>query len=306
MARCPGHDRMRRSYRIGGRVVRDRLRHQRPDDERHLATIRPAEVVAVRGGYDKLDLVLGATGVPFLHVDPDQVGQLDWTVLQVLFVNCPGQLRDDALQRLGPWVRRGGYLVTTDWAVKHVIEPLFPGTIRHSGDRTPECVVRAEMRAPRTDPLLAGFLEQGREPLWWLEGASFPVEVLDERRVRVIARSPELDGDHGALVVTFDEGQGTVLHLVSHLYLQRSDVREAADATGAAEYLEQAVGMSPASARSAVDGANDLRASELRSAISSAQLMSNAIVSGRRKWRERGSRRDAELANDEDPGGRPA
>ena len=288
MTRRSGHSRMHRSYRVGGRVVRDQLRRQHPEHERELATIRPAEVVAVRGGYDKLDLVLEATGVPFLHVDPDQVERLDWTVLQVLFVNCPGKLAEGARQRVGSWVREGGYLVTTDWAVKHLIEPAFPGTIRHSGTQTPECVVRAEMHGPRTDPLLAGFLEQGREPLWWLEGASFPIEVLDEDRVWVIVRSSEIRGGHDSLVATFDEGRGTVLHLVSHLYLQRSDVRDAADAAGAAEYLEHAAGLSPDSARSAARDAADLRASELRSAISSARLMSNAIVSGRRKWRERG------------------
>src|SRR5512143_1450238 len=132
-------DRMRRAYRVSGEAMREGLRATRPDDARVLEGVRPAEVVAIRGRYDHCEQVLEATHVPFLAVDPAAAATIDWKRLEVLLVNCPGDLPRAALDRIGAWVREGGYLLTTDWALKHVVERLFPNTVRHNGRQTSDC-----------------------------------------------------------------------------------------------------------------------------------------------------------------------
>lgn len=284
-------ERMRRAYRVSGQALLEDLKERRPDDARVLESVRPAEVVAVRGSYDHCEQVLEATRVPFVAVEPAHAALVDWSRLEVLLVSCPGHLPRAALDRIGPWVRRGGYLLTTDWALKHVLEPLFPNTVRHNGRQTTDCVVRVESGAAVDDPLLAGFLEAERDPLWWLEGASFPIEVLDPERVRVLVRSKEVGQGWGAdpVVVTFEEGQGTVVHLLSHLYLQRSDVRGARDARPAAEYFASTP-LPADTAACLADMAGDLRACELGSAGSKSRLLTNAILEQKRRQHSRKGR----------------
>lgn len=279
------------AYAAAGKAFRARLRDRAPEDEQRLRETRSSEIVVVRGHYDQIERVLRATDVPHLMVEPEQVARLDWAELQVLMVSCPGNLMPESVSRIAAWVRRGGYLVTTDWALKHVIEPAFPGTVRHNGQQTSDCVVRVELQGAGDDPLLAGFLEDGREPLWWLEGSSYPIEIVDPARVRVLIRSREVGTQWGAepVVVTFDEGEGTVLHMLSHLYLQRSDVRDARDAqAAAASLMESAIGLSPAAADAIGSELPGVNAASLKSAFTTAGLMAGAVVAQKRKMARSG------------------
>lgn len=277
-------DVMDQAYRVAGRAVRDRLRAERPDDARELDGVIAAEVAVVTGQYDHIERVLHATAVPFTHVAPNRAAALDWDRLQVLLVSCPGIIERAARDRIAPWVRRGGYLLTTDWALKHLVEAVFPGLLRHNGVQTADTVVRIEGGDSVDDPLISGFLESGREPLWWLESASYPIEVLDPARVRVLIRSGEVGRSWGAdpVVVTFEEGHGTVVHMLSHLYLQRSDVRTARDAQPAAVYMEEA-GYSASEVAFCRAAAPGLCASELVSAASTSRFLSDVVLQQRRR-----------------------
>lgn len=282
-------DRMRRAYGVSGKLFRERLAQERPEDADELSRIEPAEVVVVRGQYDHMHRVLETSQVPFLHLRPSQLPEADWDRMQVLLINCPGHLPADALERIAPWVRRGGYLMTTDWALKHVIQPVFPGTIRHNGQQSADCVVRVQASAEGDDPLLEGFLEDGRDPLWWLETASYPIEVLDSERVRVLMRSGEVGQHLGSdpIVVTFDEGEGTVLHMMSHLYLQRGDVRDQRDAQPAMDYMAQELRVGGDDLAAFAGDAEGLNAAEVSSAMRKQRILSNQILSSRRKQRTR-------------------
>ena len=63
--------------------------------------------------------------------------------------------------------RAGGSLFTTDWALRHVVQPGFPGTIEHAGRVTADDVVPIEV-LDHDNPFLAG--------------------VMDGRRAAVVAR----------------------------------------------------------------------------------------------------------------------
>jgi hypothetical protein len=281
-------DVMDQAYRVAGRAVRERIRAERPDDARELDGVAAAEIAVVTGEYDHIERVLTATAVPFTRVAPPMAAALDWQRLQVLLVSCPGILPPAARERIAPWVRRGGYLLTTDWALKNLVQPSFPGTVRHNGAQTADTVVRIAGGDSLDDPLISGFLESGREPLWWLESASYPIEVLDAARVRVLIRSSEVGRQWGAdpVVVTFEEGHGTVVHMLSHLYLQRSDVRTTRDAQPAADYMA-AAGYAQSEVDYCAAAAPALRASELMSAASTSRFLSEVVVQQRRRARER-------------------
>lgn len=74
-----------------------------------------------------------------------------------------------------------------------------------------------------------GFLDQEKDaaPVWWLEGSSYPIEVLDKKKVKVLVRSEELKRryKHDPVIISFEWGKGVVYHMISHFYLQRSETR---------------------------------------------------------------------------------
>lgn len=80
-----------------------------------------------------------------------------------------------------------------------------------------------------TNPIVAGFIPaaQHADPQWWLEVSSYPIEIVDGQRVRVLIKSNELHEKYNAapVLVTFDCGKGNVIHMISHFYLQRSETR---------------------------------------------------------------------------------
>lgn len=89
-------------------------------------------------------------------------------------------------------------------------------------------VVGVQVNDP-TNPIVAGFLPAAQhvDPQWWLESSSYPIEIVDPQRVRVLIKSNELNQKYNsyAVLVTFDCGKGNVIHMVSHFYLQRSETR---------------------------------------------------------------------------------
>ena len=134
----------------------------------------------------------------------------------------------------------GGSLFTTDWALKHVIEPAFPGVLAFSRPPTPDDVVRIEVR-DHDNIYLQGVLDGQDDPQWWLEGSSYPITVVDEERVQVLITSRELEEKYGEapVAVWFRWGEGDVFHMISHYYLQRTELRTERHAGAAVELLRR-------------------------------------------------------------------
>jgi len=276
-------ERQDRAYDVAAKAYREILRERKPEDSRLLEQSEASQVLEVKGTYDHIGSVLRATGVPFISASPGGLDEVDWNRVEVAWVNCPGCLPQGEIELIAEWVRAGGYLGTTDWALKHLLEPAFPRKVRHNGGAIPDCVVKVE--AVAESPLLAGFIEDGRDPLWWMESSSFPCTVLDPA-VRVLLKSSEVGSQFGAdaIVVEWDEGRGKVLHLVSHLYLQRSEVRDSRDRASAKSYFEES-GFRGSQASMLAAGAGDLTASELKSAFTSASLATELMLEKKRRGR---------------------
>ena len=223
--------------------------------------------------------MLDALGMPYTTVSPDDVAGLRLRPEQLLIINCPGYIGARGVSCVRAFVEGGGSLFTTDWALRHVIEPAFPGVLAYNERPTADDVVRIEIRS-RANSFLAGVIEPGDDPQWWLEGSSYPIRVLDPARVEVLLTSDELAARYGepAVAVLFRHGAGEVFHMISHYYLQRTELRTARHGAAASAY---------AASNGVADGADlaGLAVGDVESAASSARLLANVVAAKKRAVR---------------------
>ena len=139
-------------------------------------------------------------------------------------VNCPGNMPAAGVRRIEKFVRAGGLLYTTDWALLNVIQKAFPNTIAHNGVSTADHVTAVHVHKKDDNLMSNMLLREKQEPQWWLEGGSYPIKILDPKRVQVLASSPEMKRRYSAapVVVRFRWDDGEVIHVVSHFYRQIS------------------------------------------------------------------------------------
>lgn len=164
---------------------------------------------------------------------------LDMPANQPLFINCPGELPPESIRWLRNWVENdGGCAVTTDWALPNCVQKAFPGYIEHNGRSTTDDVVSVSI-APEGRAMLGDLIAADDDPRWWLEASSYPVRILDPNRVEVLIESDEMKHKYGdsPIAVRFRPGKGTVYHLISHTYLQRTKAKTAEQEAGAGAFL---------------------------------------------------------------------
>jgi hypothetical protein len=273
---------MQSAYRAAAKLTKHMIEQERPEDVEHL---EGTQVVVVSGCYDHGESIFKLCEIPCTLVSPDQGAGLALDPDQILYVNCPGKIPQRGLAKIQSFVRNGGMLVTTDWALKNVVEQAFPGTIEFNGRATADDVVRVVFE-PVEDTFLEGLLDPNDDPLWWLEGSSYPIRILRDD-VKVLVSSREMGEKYGEspIVVAFEEGEGKVYHLTSHFYLQRTETRTQRHQQGGAAYVAQkcgaALGSFTGAERAALEGTN---LTEVQSAYTSSRAMTNLIIEqGRRK-----------------------
>ena len=132
------------------------------------------------------------------------------------------------------------------------------------------------------NPFLRGVMDGSDDPQWWLEASSYPVRILDAGRVEVLIDSRELGLRYGesAVAVLFHEGEGEVFHMISHYYLQRTELRNARHSMAAVAYAaEKGV--------AAVPEMDDLMLGEVESAATSTRWLANVLAQKKRRTLER-------------------
>ncbi len=278
-------DARQKAYAAAAHITREQLRRDAPERARTLDEVEASDVVVVAGIYDRVESVLGALEVPHEIVQPHALDRLELRPEQLLIVNCPGQVSAAAITRIRAFVAAGGSLFTTDWALRHVIEPAFPGVLAFSGQPTPDDVVRIEVK-DRENIYLQGVLDGQDDPQWWLEGSSYPISVVDAERVHVLITSRELEKKYGEapVAVWFRWGEGDVFHMISHYYLQRTELRTGRHAGAAAGYFnEKGVAMTADLVQDVVG----LSLADVESAKPSAAFMANVIIDKKARQRRR-------------------
>jgi hypothetical protein len=269
-------DKRMRAYRAASHLTREALRRDAPARAAVLDAVGETDVIVVGGIYDHVEDVLDALDVRHTVIAPPDLDRVDLRPEQLLVVNCPGQVSARAVARIRVFVEAGGSLFTTDWALRHVVEPAFPGVLAFNERPTGDDVVRVEVRDP-DDVYVKGVMEGSDDPQWWLEASSYPIRILDPSRVQVLITSRELGARYGEepVAVRFAWGEGEVFHMISHYYLQRTETRTVRHQAGAGAYFAEkgvAVGAEMAACL------RDLTVADVESARSSSAFMSNIVI----------------------------
>ncbi len=271
----------RRAYRSAARLTGARMAREAPLDAAALAAVEASDIVVVPGQYDHVERVLDVLGLPYTRVAAHGLPGISLRPEQLLVVNCPGTVPRQAIDQIRRFVEGGGSLFTTDWALRHVIEPAFPGLLAYNERPTADAVVRMEI-VQADNPFLRGVMDGADDPQWWLEASSYPIQVLDPGRVEVLLASRELEQRWGEcpIAVLFHHGRGEVFHMVSHYYLQRTELRGERHAAQASAYWDEK-GVAPTPAALAdMDG---LSVGDVESAASSARLFANVVADKKRR-----------------------
>ncbi len=275
-----GDERMSRANEAAAAVVRERMAQERPEDHRVLQSVEQADIVVVRGEYDRVEDVLTTLKIPHVVVNPNAVARLPLSARQLLIIDCPGTIGGAGLERIRKFVNAGGFLYTTDWALTHVVMKAFPGFVGFNGVQTANDVVEVEPVAAQ-DNLLKHLTLSRTNPRWWLESSSYPITVLNPQRVNVLISSREMKKKYGEspIAVTFRYGDGQVLHIASHFYLQQNQTRTVAEKKNAKKFLDEDSTLSASTKAAAARRiGDDVVAGDLSSAYAAQQMTSNLVV----------------------------
>ena len=141
---------MPNAYKVANEMINDKMKdNDMYDDYRK---IKNSDIVVIKGEYDKIEDVFRMGDIKFGKTIAQNLDSLDFKSEQTVFVNCPGNISRLGVIKLRNFVRSGGFLFTTDWALKNVVELAFPGFIRHNGKSTSDEVVKVEVLG--NDPFL--------------------------------------------------------------------------------------------------------------------------------------------------------
>lgn len=276
-----GEQKMARANEAASKVVRGRMETERPDDFKLLESVEKAEIIVIGGSYDRVEDVLNAVGVPHLVVSPGELNHIELNAKQLVMVNCPGTIGPAGISKLQKFVRAGGFLYTTDWALTNVVQKAFPGYIKYNKRPTANDIVQVEVSGK--DNVFLQHIQLSRsEPKWWLEGSSYPVKVLRPREVEVLITSKEMGKKYGeqAIAVTFPYGDGRVLHIVSHFYLQQNETRTVAENQDGDDWIAGETVLDPKLAKelAADPSLKGAKGGDINSAYAAQQFTTNLIV----------------------------
>ncbi|MFP2923980.1 SH3 domain-containing protein [Pyxidicoccus sp. 3LG] len=278
-----GDPKMSTANKAAAKVLKARMQEERPEDYAVLQKVEAAEVVVVSGEYDRVQDVLREVGVPHVVVTPIQLARTPLNAKQLLIINCAGSLGPQGLEKVRKFVNAGGFLYTTDWALKRVVEKAFPGFIAANGRETGDDVVEVQVKESSGGSNLLKHLHLANaNPKWWLEGSSYPIRVLAPDKVEVLVESQEMKKKYGAapVAVLFRYGDGKVLHIASHFYLQRNQVRSVAEAKTGGKYLKEDAKLSKKAAEALAndEDVKNAQAGDIQSAYAAQQMTSNLVI----------------------------
>ncbi|MBE7467687.1 MAG: hypothetical protein HS114_00920 [Anaerolineales bacterium] len=271
---------MKNIYKLAGDILRSKLQKDAPAEAAILGTVVNEDVIVLYGGMDHVEDVLEAAGIPFRLIY--SLDEVSLAPSQLLIINCPGHVETDHIEKIRSFVESGGSLITTDWALHNVLEKVFPGYLEWNYESTGDEVVGIKIVASN-HPFVAGIITEKGDPQWWLESSSYPIRVLDHSKVSILIDSPELGKRYkeSAVAVFFPFGRGDVFHMISHYYLQRTELKSVRHSKGADDFIFGEMNLSPHEIKAG--DVSRIHLGEIESAYSAAKLMSNIIIDKKRK-----------------------
>lgn len=211
------------------------------------AVEKHGKILGIRGKYEKPEKVLKYCYANVKDViKPEQVPKTNLSKYDVVLVGCPGsEIPKSGLSKFRDYVLEdGGWLLSTDWCLRTIVETAFPGYMHWGGEKTDDVVVPCELVDPY-HPFLDGIYSEitsgkyansgpksyKKKPTfsWWLEDKSFPITIDRPELVHVLIRSEEIGRRwrRDPVFVYFDVGKhgGRVIHMISHAHLQKGGAK---------------------------------------------------------------------------------
>ena len=178
-------------------------------------------VLQTRKGGDNIQFLLKDYGIEHRIIRAASVKKVGLHPYALFVANCPGEITNSDVERLQWYVRAGGYLFASCWALTHTVQAAFPDVVQKLHTRAQIVdTVKAE-KCPSNSPLIEGVFDGVTLPLYELMG-SHVIDVIDPERFEVLIDSPECAtrwGD-GNLAGWFTIGHGLVLDSANHFDLQ--------------------------------------------------------------------------------------
>jgi len=191
--------------------------------------------LARRGVYEGLDIIVLATrkggdNIQFLLTDYEiehrivraaSLIKLGLHPTALFVANCPGEIVSSDIEVLQWYVRTGGYLFASCWALTHTIHAAFPEVVDKLPLKGQVIGTVFAQECPVKSPYIAGVFDDFTSPLYELMGSHL-IRVLDPERFEVLIDSPHaasIWGD-GNLAGWFTVGHGTILDSANHFDLQ--------------------------------------------------------------------------------------
>jgi HEAT repeat protein len=204
---------------------RKRLEYVRSAKELFSGTYVGIDVLVLQSRGDHIEDVLDDLAIEHRRTSSGQI-RADGLHPQGVFVaNCTGEITADEAERLAWFVRAGGALFGSCWALHETIERVEPTRMRKLETRgevlddVPAFAAQADSR------YLEGVFAPDTRPVYHLEGAHL-IEVLDPEEVEVLVDSPPCAARHGGgnLAAWFRLGHGVVLASANHFEGQGIEV----------------------------------------------------------------------------------
>jgi hypothetical protein len=275
--KCGAGDDMQQAYRIGGTLALEKLSQS---DQIAIQNMPDDAIIIVPGTFDHIDRVLNSLNIKYITVEQNDILTYPFRNNQTVYINCATNFPIEAARRIRQEVEKGLHIITTDWALTNVLQVAFSDFVTHNGKSTGDEVVGIQVADPN-HPLVNGFLPASKhaQPQWWLENSSHPIEIVNKGRVRVLIRSDMLGQKYqsDAVLITFDCGQGNVIHMISHFYLQRSETRDARHKMSAEQYAIDSK-VSTATKNLVANQGQNLNYAQIQSTSTSAQFIYNQIA----------------------------
>jgi hypothetical protein len=178
-------------------------------------------VLQTRKGGDNIQFLLEDYGIEHRIIRAASVKKVGLHPHALFVANCPGEITNSDVERLQWYVRAGGYLFASCWALTHTVQAAFPEVVQKLHTRAQIVDTVGAEKCPSNSPLIEGVFDGVTLPLYELMG-SHVIDVLDPERFEVLIDSPECAtrwGD-GNLAGWFTIGHGLILDSANHFDLQ--------------------------------------------------------------------------------------
>ncbi len=179
------------------------------------------DVVVFQCRGDHIELLLDKLKIGYRTTMKGKVLEVGMHPEAIFVSNCTGELAPPDLEPLEWFVRTGGSLFGSCWALSETIARIESGVMQMAGTRD-QVMDDVRARPVRPDsPLLTGVFPPSVVPIYHLEGAHL-IQVLDPERCEVLIDSPDCAERWGCgnLAAWFFCGHGVLFDSANHFDLQ--------------------------------------------------------------------------------------